>query len=71
MVSSPRLVDEQQGTVLQANSDTSARAFLGVSAGLQHRFGRSWILGLLGDLVYAGVDYQALGGLLELSWVTY
>ena len=58
-------------TVAAPTAEINQMLFLGAATGVEHRFGDSLILGVLGELTYAGSNYSALGCGLEASWLIY
>ena len=71
MLTSQTLLDDQQRLVLRVDAATALLPTVTGYAGLEYRFARSWLLGLLGTFTYAGPRYYAAGVSLELSWMTY
>jgi hypothetical protein len=68
---SQMLLDGERQLVLRLDNTTSILPTITGYAGVEYRFARSWLLGLLGTFTYAGPGYYAAAAGVELSWMTY
>jgi hypothetical protein len=71
ILTSQLLVDDQNLLVLRPDNDVSILPSITGYAGVEYRFARTWLAGLVGSFTYAGPSYYAAGASLELSWMTY
>jgi hypothetical protein len=71
MLDASLLVDGDQNVILRPKDDTSVLPFMAGSLGLEYRFGPTWVIGVMGDYLYAGSSYQGVGFLAEIGFVRY
>ena len=65
------LVDDQNLLILRPDNSVSILPSVTGYGGLEYRFARTWLAGLVGSFTYAGPSYYAAGASLEISWMTY
>jgi hypothetical protein len=71
ILSSQILVDDQKQLILRPNTAVSALPSITSYAGVEYRFARTWLAGLVGNFTYAGPSYYEAGASVELSFMTY
>ena len=71
VLASQFLVDDQNQLLLRPRTTVSILPAVTGYAGVEYRFARAWLAGLLGSFTYAGPTYYSAGASLEISWMTY